>query len=362
MPGPTRSRISTPARSRHSSPSSRGRSASTGSTWPSPPLTAAPSRRRSRPAPPSSPRTTSTAPAARPSTSPAADVVGVADADVSEGEGGRSVPRRSPRTPSPARGTRTVSLEKREMTAQETPARVMRQVVVSTGRIDVVRADVPQPGPGEGLVRSVLAGVCGSDTHAAAGHHPWISLPYVPGHEVVGVVAGTGAGVSSVQPGERVTVEPYLPCWHCKQCLRGQENICENLGFLGCGDPQGAMADYFTVDARRIHVIPDELDDHAAALIEPLSTPVHAVRLAGGVVGRTVAVLGAGSIGLLLLRTVVAQGATRVVITAPRAERRQLALALGADAAVDAFADDAVDQVRTALGESADVVFDCVAN
>jgi threonine dehydrogenase-like Zn-dependent dehydrogenase len=155
------------------------------------------------------------------------------------------------------------------MTAQKSSSGTMRRVVVSTGRIDVVRADVPQPGPGEVLVRSVLAGVCGSDTHAAAGLHPWISLPYVPGHEVVGVVAETGAGVSSVQPGRRVTVEPYLPCWHCKQCLRGQENICENLGFLGCRDPQGATADYFTVDSRRSHVLPDELDDRAAALIEP---------------------------------------------------------------------------------------------
>ena len=248
------------------------------------------------------------------------------------------------------------------MTAQQTSSGTMRQVVVSAGAIDVVAADVPRPGAGEVLVRSVLAGVCGSDTHAAAGLHPWISLPYVPGHEVVGLVAETGAGVSSPEPGRRVTVEPYLPCWNCKQCLRGLENICENLGFLGCGDPQGAMADYFTVDARRIHVIPDELDDRAAALIEPLSTPVHAVRVAGGVAGRTVTVLGAGSIGLLLVSTVVAQGAKRVVVTAPRPERRRLALALGADAAVDAFADDAVEQVRTALGESADVVFDCVAS
>jgi 2-desacetyl-2-hydroxyethyl bacteriochlorophyllide A dehydrogenase len=248
------------------------------------------------------------------------------------------------------------------MTAQENPTTAMRQVVVSPGRIEVVRAEAPRPGAGQVLVRSVLAGVCGSDTHAAAGLHPWITLPYVPGHEVVGVVAGTGAGVPSLEPGRRVTVEPYLPCWNCKQCLRGQQNICENLGFLGCGDPQGAMADYFTVDARRVHLIPDELDDRTAALIEPLSTPVHAVRLADGVAGRTVAVLGAGTIGLLLLRTVVARGAKRVVVTAPRAERRRLALALGADAAVDAYADDAVEQVRAALGESADVVFDCVAN
>jgi L-iditol 2-dehydrogenase len=248
------------------------------------------------------------------------------------------------------------------MTSKADSSGTMRRVVVSPGGVDVVRVAVPRAAEGEVLVRSVLAGVCGSDTHAAAGLHPWISLPYVPGHEVVGVVAETGAAVSSVQPGRRVTVEPYLPCWNCKQCLRGQENICKNLGFLGCGDPQGALADYFTIDARRIHVIPDELDDQAAALVEPLSTPVHAVRLAGGVAERTVAILGAGSIGLLLLRTVVAQGAKRVVVTAPRQERRQLALAFGADAAVDAFADDSVDQVRAALGESADVVFDCVAN
>ena len=248
------------------------------------------------------------------------------------------------------------------MTAQQTPSGTMRQVVVSAERIDVVGADVPRPGVGEVLVRSVLAGVCGSDTHAAAGLHPWISLPYVPGHEVVGVVSEVGAGVPSLEPGRRVTVEPSLPCWNCKQCLRGQQNICENLGFLGCGDPQGAMADYFTVDARRVHVVPDELDDRAAALIEPLSTPVHALRLADGVSGRTVAILGAGSIGLLLLRAALSQGPKRVVVTAPRAERRELALALGADAAVDAYADDAVEQVRAALGESADVVFDCVAS
>src|SRR5205814_7473771 len=131
---------------------------------------------------------------------------------------------------------------------------------------------------------------------------------------------------------------------------------------FGCGDVQGAMAEYFTIDARRLHPIPDELDDRAAALIEPLSTPVHAVRLAGGVTGRTVAILGAGSIGLLLLRAVVAQKPKRVVITAPRSERRETALSLGADAAVDARAPDAVEQVRKALGESADVVFDCVAS
>ena len=237
----------------------------------------------------------------------------------------------------------------------------MRRVVVSTGSIDVVAATTPQPGPQEALVRTVLAGICGSDTHAAHGRHPMLPLPYHPGHEVVGVVEQVGAQVTSVSPGQRVTVEPDLPCWQCKMCATGRENLCERLRFFGCGYEQGGMADYFTIPANRLHVIPDDLDDRAAALIEPLSTPVHAVRLAGDVSGRSVVVLGAGTIGLLVLSVLRAHGAGRVVVTDVLAGKRERALRLGADACVDAAADDAVHQVRVALGESADFVFDCVS-
>ncbi len=97
----------------------------------------------------------------------------------------------------------------------------MRRVVVSPGSIDVVDSPTPEPLPGEVLVHSVVSGVCGSDTHAAHGRHPFIELPYHPGHEVVGVVAARGEGVDSVEVGQRVTVEPDLPCWNCKQCRRG---------------------------------------------------------------------------------------------------------------------------------------------
>ena len=101
-----------------------------------------------------------------------------------------------------------------------------------------------------------------------------------------------GSAVEAWTPGQRVTLEPDLPCWTCKMCTSGRENLCENLQFFGCGYRQGGMADYFTIAADRLHPVPDSLDDHAAALIEPLSTPVHAVRLAGDVAGRAVAVLG----------------------------------------------------------------------
>ena len=252
------------------------------------------------------------------------------------------------------------------------PARTMRCVVVSADSIDVITAPVPRPGPAEALVRSTVAGVCGSDTHAAHGRHPWISLPYRPGHEVVGVVEQVGVDVASFGPGRRVTVEPDLPCWECKMCTSGRENVCEKLVFFGCGWNQGGMADYFTIAANRLHAVPDDLDDATAALIEPLSTPVHAVRLAGvgvlptgradqGIAGRTVAVLGAGTIGLLVLSVLKVYGAGRVVVTDVLASKRDRAWALGADAVVDAADPNVVDRVRAELGQSADVVFDCVA-
>jgi 2-desacetyl-2-hydroxyethyl bacteriochlorophyllide A dehydrogenase len=237
----------------------------------------------------------------------------------------------------------------------------MRRVVVSPGSIDVVESATPEPMPGEILVHSVVTGVCGSDTHAAHGRHPFINLPYYPGHEVVGVVAALGPGVDTVAVGQRVTVEPDLPCWECKQCRGGTQNLCENLRFFGCGHDQGGMADYFTIPVNRVHVLPDALSWRAAALVEPMSTPVHAVRIAGGVRDKAVVILGAGTIGLLLLAVVRAHGAKRIVITDPLPAKRERALQFGADVALDATDDDIVAHARTALGESADVVFDCVA-
>jgi 2-desacetyl-2-hydroxyethyl bacteriochlorophyllide A dehydrogenase len=238
---------------------------------------------------------------------------------------------------------------------------IMRRVVADLGRVGVETVERPEPGPRDALVRMRVTGVCGSDTHAVHGTHPFIPLPYHPGHEVVGVVESTGSEVTTVTPGQRVTVEPTLPCGHCKMCTTSRSNLCENLQFFGCGWEQGGMADFFTIRADRLHAIPDDLDDLTAALIEPLSTPVHAVRLAGDVGGKAVVVLGAGPIGLLVLAAVRAHGARRIVVTDVLPAKRERALTLGADEVVDAAAPDVADQVRAALGESADVVFDCVA-
>ena len=238
-----------------------------------------------------------------------------------------------------------------------------RRVVVSAvDVVEVVDEPLPRLEEGEALVRLSVSGVCGSDKACVHGEHVFMRPPYYPGHEVVGVVEAVAEGVSGVRVGDRVTVEPTLPCGHCKPCLNKMENLCENLQFFGCGYREGGMADVFTLPAQRLYRFPHELSDHEAVLIEPLATPVHAVRLAGDLKGKAVAVLGSGTIGLLTLLAARRAGARRVVSTDVLAKKRELAIKLGADAAVDARVADLAGTVRGELGESGDVVFDCVAN
>lgn len=239
----------------------------------------------------------------------------------------------------------------------------MRQVVLEGPEHLVVR-DVPKPEPrsGDALVRSERVGICGSDLHAYHDKHPWITLPVVPGHEVVGIVEALGAGATGVNVGDRVILEPNIVCGECEHCRSGRYNLCENLTVVGCVGPlDGAMADYFIAPAQRFIVADPRLDLGQAAMVEPLATATHAVRVAGGTAGRRVAVLGLGPIGLLTMQAAKAGGATVIVGTDLNPAKRERALGLGADAVFDPKAADVVAQMRERMGGPADVVFDCVA-
>jgi 2-desacetyl-2-hydroxyethyl bacteriochlorophyllide A dehydrogenase len=237
---------------------------------------------------------------------------------------------------------------------------IRRVLVRSIDDIRIERVPAPVPGDGELLVHTALVGVCGSDTHAALGHHPFIDLPYHPGHEAVGVVIAAGKGVEGFASGDRVVIEPNLFCGQCPQCRSGRYNICQELKVFGCQTP-GAMADQFTVPADRVHRVPEGMTDMAAALIEPLATPVHAVAKAGDLTGRNVVVLGAGPIGLLTLIAARHAGAGRIMVTDLMADKLDRALRLGADVALPADAPDLVTRAHAALDGPVDVVFDCVA-
>jgi len=237
---------------------------------------------------------------------------------------------------------------------------LLQVVISSPGTVDVREAKLPEPGPGEIRVRTRAVGICGSDLHALAGAHPFIDLPCIPGHEVVGTVEVLGPGVTEPAVGTRVLLEPNLVCGECPYCVSGRYNLCEKLRVVGC-QTAGAMADAFIAPAARFHVVPEGISDTEAAIVEPLSTAVHAVRLAGELAGRRVAVLGGGTIGLLTLVAAREAGAGPVAVSEPKEAKRKRAERLGAAFTCDPTAEDPVTAIREALGGRPDAIFDCVS-
>lgn len=240
----------------------------------------------------------------------------------------------------------------------------MRQVrIAGLESVTVIDSPIPEPGPGEARISVVLAGICGSDTHAVAGHHPLLPPPYLPGHEVVGLVEKTGPGVDEKLLRQRVVVQPNVACGACVNCDAGRTNACQQLRWIGCdpsGELPGGMAQYVIVPERNLFPVPSGLSDRDAVLVEPLATPVHAARIAGDLAGKRVAVFGVGTIGLLSVIAARHAGAGVIVVSDLEPLKRERALRLGADAAVDAADRDFASAMLDALGGPADVVFDCV--
>lgn len=236
-----------------------------------------------------------------------------------------------------------------------------RAWITAPGQVRVADADLSSPGPDQVQVATSRVGVCGSDVHALHGRHPFIDLPVSPGHEAVGHIAAVGDGVDAFQPGDRVLLEPNVVCGACHYCTSGRYNLCERLQVVGC-QMDGAMAEAFNVRADRLHHVPPELTDAQAAMVEPLATAVHAVRLAPALNDAVVAVLGAGSIGLATLLAVRAETPAAVAVTDLSEAKRQQARSLGADLVADPRDPDVVASLRGELPRRPDVVFDCVAN
>lgn len=243
----------------------------------------------------------------------------------------------------------------------------MHQAVATTsGTIEVQDVEVPQFASDEILVRSVLVGICGSDTHAMSGDHPFLYPPYVPGHEAVGLVEKVGAEVDGISTGDRVLLKPNLTCGKCKNCQAGRTNACQELRWIGCdpsGELAGAMAEYFVAPATNLFVLPANVSDETGVLVECLSTPVHAVAQAGDLRGSKIVIVGAGTIGLLTLVAALHAGAETAVIIDMDPGKIDRALGQGATAGVLSTAERSpVDEVLEILGSGADVVFDCVAH
>jgi L-iditol 2-dehydrogenase len=227
--------------------------------------------------------------------------------------------------------------------------------------IEMVELPVPTPGPGEVLVRLRAVGICGSDVHYFADGRigdAVVKFPYVLGHEPAGEVVALGAGVSGLQPGDRVALEPALSCGHCEMCLVGRPNCCPSVRFLGSPPVPGVYAEYHVFTAHQCVPIPANVSFEAAATLEPLAVGVHAVNLGKVRPGDRVAIIGCGPIGIVTAMAARQAGATFIAMTDPIPERRAFAKAY-ADLVLDPSAGDVVKPIQTAAGQI-DVAFEAV--
>jgi L-idonate 5-dehydrogenase len=228
----------------------------------------------------------------------------------------------------------------------------------------VERCIMPDLKPGHVLVRVRRAGICGSDLHYfAQGHCAAFvpSRPFILGHELVGEVAAA-ADVKLPAVGARVVVNPARPCGQCPYCSSGRTNLCPKTIMLGSASTKpptdGAFAHFVAVRADQCHEVPPGFDDGHGAMIEPLAVALHAVMRAGSVSGKSVLVLGAGPIGLLVAMTARVFDAVPVAVSELVATRRQTPLKLGLDKVFAADSAELVKEVRELTGDGFEVVFE----
>lgn len=228
-------------------------------------------------------------------------------------------------------------------------------VVQRPKEVSVAAWEDPVPGPGDAVVAVASCGVCGTDRHIADGTYP-ATYPNVLGHEVSGTVIAVGKGVTHVREGDRVVVDPNIPDRECAACRRGDVHLCENLKAIGVTLP-GGMAPKVLAPEAQLYRIPENLSLADAAFAEPLSCIVHGLERVKVQSGGTVAILGAGSIGLLAAQAVREIGASSVVIAEPSPIRRELAEALGAD---EVYTPEMME--HDSHSEEYDLVLECSGN
>lgn len=223
---------------------------------------------------------------------------------------------------------------------------------------EFVFKDVPEPslGAGDVLIRVKACAVCGSDVHGMDGSTGRRIPPIIMGHEAAGVIERLGEGVTGYRVGDRVTFDSTVYCGECAYCRSGRLNLCGNRRVLGvsCGDYRmhGAFAEYVAVPARLLYLLPEGVSFTQAAMVEPLSVAYHAATRAQITPGCTCAVVGAGTIGMLVIQVLRALGAGRVIALDINPARLEFALAHGADSAIDSRRTDAAGQVLQLTGDN----------
>jgi L-iditol 2-dehydrogenase len=236
-------------------------------------------------------------------------------------------------------------------------------VLVEPGEFELRDRTRPEPGPGEVLVAIRNVGICGSDIHyyehGRIGDYV-VENPIVLGHESAGEVVEVGSATTGISPGDRVALEPGVPCRRCSHCKQGRYHLCESVEFMATPPHDGAFAEFVTWPADFCYPLPDSVSTVEGALCEPLSVGLHATHRGGVGPGDTVLVAGAGPVGLLAAAAARAAGATDVLITDIVPSKLEFARQRGVDSTINVAETDLGAAVETYTdGSGVDIVIEC---
>ncbi|MFE2581550.1 zinc-dependent alcohol dehydrogenase family protein [Streptomyces sp. NPDC059378] len=226
-------------------------------------------------------------------------------------------------------------------------------VISSPGQVGVETVDDPTPGPGQVVIEVAACGLCGTDLHILQGEFA-PTLPIVPGHEFAGEIVALGSGVSGLEVGDRVAVDPSLYCHECHYCRIGRGNMCERWNAIGVSVPGGA-AEYTVAPAANCVKLPDHVRTEDAALIEPLSCAVRGYDILRSTLASNVLIYGSGTMGLMMLELAKRTGAATVDVVDINEDRLSTARTLGCSNAVTTA--DTIERPR-----GWDVVIDATGN
>lgn len=227
--------------------------------------------------------------------------------------------------------------------------------------IKIEQVAIPKIGPDEVLVQVKACGICHTDVRISSGQQPPRKLPIALGHEPAGIIKEVGPGVTTLKIGDRVSVDSMISCGHCHNCFIGRDNLCSNSLSLGF-DWDGGWAEYMRAPAANCFVLPDEVSYEEGAIItDAVATTFHAMKIGEVKVGDVVAIFGIGGLGVNAIQMAKAFGAAKVIALDRKEVKRQLALDLGADEAVDLNSPNLRKELKALTGgEGIDVAFEFI--
>jgi L-iditol 2-dehydrogenase len=237
-------------------------------------------------------------------------------------------------------------------------------VLTGMNRIEISEKPVPElKKPDDVLIRMRSVGICGSDIHyyrTGRIGSQIVQFPFTLGHEGAGVIEKTGDEVTALKPGDRVAIDPAMPCHNCDQCRERRSHTCRNLRFLGCpGQAEGCLSEYIVMPESSCYILPENVTLDQGALSEPLSIGHYAVRIAGDIHGKTVGILGSGPIGLSVLLAAVVAGAGKTYVTDKIDERLAVASGMGACWTGNVDKTDIINDIMESEPDQPSVVFEC---